>query len=311
VSASLVVLFILAAEPAADAQVPPPAAATTEPEPRARLVYTPEPEPGACPTLEEFYAAVNARAGRELFGEPATVTIDVSIRRDGAGHLATVDLPDADRTKRATRELRSETSCADVASAAALVVSIALDPTSILRPPPAPPPPVATPAPPRPRRWLALGAGPRGAWGLTPSLAGGLALSALLRAERASLGVELSGFASGDAKYATGNVSLLPLAIAAVPCRAWTHWEACGVGTLTALRGAGSGFTEDFTAWRVLAGVGARGGFGQDVGPARLRAFAEGDIFLPRTTFLVGDSVAWTTRSVSFLAGVDLLFFLE
>jgi hypothetical protein len=291
--------------------MPPPALATDTSARRARLVYTPEPELGACPTVEEFRAAVNARAGRELFGEPATVTIDVSIRRDGEGHLAIIDLPDADRTKRATRELRSEASCADVASAAALVVSIALDPTSIFRAPAPPPPPPPAPPPPGRRRWLGLGAGPRGSWGLTPSFTAGLALSALVRSERASLGLELTGFASSDARYATGTVSILPTALAAVPCRTWAHWEACGVGSLAALRGAGSGFTQDFAAWRVMAGAGARGGFGQDVGPARLRAFVEGDIFLPRTTFLVGNAAAWTTRGVSFLAGVDVVFFFE
>jgi hypothetical protein len=298
---------LLAADPAASLQAPPPALAADA---RARLVYAPEPEVGVCPTADEFRAAVNARAGRELFGEPATVTIDVSLRHDGEGHVAIVDLPDADRTKRATRELRSDASCADVAAAAALVVSIALDPTSILRAP-APPPPVAAPAPAAPRKWLAVGTGPRGSWGLAPSFTAGLALSALARAERTSLGLELAGFAPGDAKYATGTVSVLPLALAAVPCRTWTHWEACGVGSIVALRGAGSGFSEDFAAWRIMAGVGARGAFGQDVGPARLRAFVEGDVFLPRTTFLVGNAAAWTTRSVSFLAGVDVLFFLE
>jgi hypothetical protein len=298
---------LLAADPAASVPAPSPALAADA---RARLVYAPEPEVGVCPTADEFRAAVNARAGRELFGEPATVTIDVSLRHDGEGHVALVDLPDADRTKRATRELRSDTSCADVAAAAALVVSLALDPTSILRAP-APPPPVAAPAPPAPRKWLALGAGPRGSWGLAPTFTPGLALSALVRAERASLGLELAGFAPGDAKYVTGTVSVLPVALAAVPCRAWTHWEACGVGSLVALRGAGAGFSNDYAAWKVMAGAGARGVFGQDVGRARVRAFVEGDIFLPRTMFLVGNAAVWTTRGVSFLAGVDLLFFLE
>jgi hypothetical protein len=298
---------LLAANPAAS--VPAPSASLPA-DARARLVYAAEPEVGGCPTADEFRAAVNARAGRELFGEPATVTIDVALRHDGEGYVALVDLPDADRTKRATRELRSEASCADVAAAAALVVSIALDPTSILRAP-APPPPVTAPAPPTPRKWLALGAGPRGSWGLAPTFTTGLALSALARAERASLGLELSGFAPGDAKYVTGTVSVLPLALAAVPCRTWIHWEACGVGSLVALRGAGAGFSEDFAAWRFMAGAGARGAFGQDVGPARLRAFVEGDIFLPRTRFLVGNAAASTTRSVSFVAGVDVLFFLE
>ncbi len=307
--ASLVVLLLLAADPAAGVRAPAPALAADA---RARLVYTPEPEPGACPTADEFRAAVNARAGRELFGEPATVTIDVSLRHDGEGHIALVDLPDADRTKRAARELRSETSCADVASAAALVVSLALDPTSILRAPAPPPPPlIAAPPSAIPRKRFALGAGPRGAWGVTPSFTAGLAVSALVRAERASLGLELAGFAPGDVKFATGTVSVLPLALAAVPCRTWIHWEACGVASLVALRGVRSGFAEDFSAWRVMAGAGARGGYGQDVGPARLRAFVEGDMFLPRTTFLVGNAAASATRGVSFLAGIDILFFLE
>jgi hypothetical protein len=253
---------------------------------------------------------VNARAGRELFGEPAAVTIDVTFKRDGAAHVALVDLPqEGAGGPRATRELRSDAGCAEVAAAAALVVSLALDPSSILRAPDAPPPP-PPPPPPRARRF-ALGLGPRASWGLAPSLSSGLALEGQARGERASLGLELAGFLAPDAKYVTGKVSVLPLSLAAVPCRVLGGWEACGVATFVALRGAGAGYAQNYSAWKLLGGLGARGAWGHDLGPARLRVFLEGDVFLPRTTFFVSNGAAWATRGVSFLAGVDALFFFE
>ena len=74
---------------------------------------------------------MSARAGHELFGEPSDLTIDVTLRRDAGAdsYLATLGLPGA--SGRATRELRSTVGCGELATAAALVVSIALDPEAV------------------------------------------------------------------------------------------------------------------------------------------------------------------------------------
>jgi hypothetical protein len=288
-------------------------AETTTAPPHARLVYFVDPEAAGCPTAEELRAAANARAGHELFGEPSDLTIDVTIRR-GADtdthvdvYVATVGLPSA--SGGATRELRSNVGCAELATAAALVVSIALDPESLLRaapPPPPPPPPPAGAS----RTWRALvGLGPRGAWGLTPEPTLGVALSAVTVGERVALGLELGGFLADDASYRRGEVSVLPLTMAFLPCELWTHVEACAVAKLGILRGTGTGFDQNTSVSKLFAAGGARAGFILDAGRLRFRASLEGDVVAPRTSFLVGDAVVYTTRGVSLSAGLDALLF--
>ena len=66
------------------------------PERRARLVYVVAPDAQGCPSDAELRAAANARAGHELFGDPASLTLEVNIRRAGAAHVATVVLPPPD-----------------------------------------------------------------------------------------------------------------------------------------------------------------------------------------------------------------------
>jgi hypothetical protein len=296
----------------------------------ARLVYFVDPTAVGCPSAEDFRAAVSARAGHELFGEPADVTIDVTIRRAGSAgdgsdnkpdgssenrsYLATVGLPDAPGA-RATRELRSDTGCAELATAAALVVSIALDPESVLRAPPAPPPPPPPPPPATPtaaRSWRTLvGAGPRGAWGLTPAATAGVAISAAALGSRGSIGAELGGFLSNDAHLARGSVSVLPLTFTVLPCGTTAHLELCAVARLGLVRGAGGGFSDDLSTWKAFGAAGLRGAAFVDVGRLRFRASIEGTGVAPTTTFYVSETAVYATRGVSAAAGLDALLFFE
>jgi hypothetical protein len=287
--------------------VAPAAARAQEGAGRARLVYVVDPAAQPCPTTDEIRAAIEARVGHAVFGEPATVTVEVSVRREANTFVATVALPDAPGERGAKRELRSDAGCAELATAAALVASIAVDPASALRPPVE----VVTPPPPPPasRTWRAfVGLGPRAAWGLTPDPTGGLALSGAAVTERAALGAALEGFASSDAAFGAGSVGIRPMGLALLPCRLGGHWEACGVARLGLLRGGGEGFAQDLAAWRAFFGVGARGAAFVDLGRVRLRASLEATAILPRTAFIVGDATVYTTRGVSFAAGLDALF---
>ena len=278
--------------------------------PHARLVYFVDPTASGCPTAETFRAAVSARAGHELFGEPADLTLDVTIRRLGNAYIATVGLPDAPTAREATRELRSDAGCAELATAAALVASIAIDPTSVLRAPPEPPPAAPPPNPPTPRIWRALvGLGPRAVWGLTPDPTFGLALSAAAVSERHELSLEIAGLVADDARYSRGSVSVLPLTLSVLPCALWAHAEACGVARLGLLRGAGTGFSDDLSVWKAFGALGARGGVFGDVGPLRIRASVEGTALAPKTAFTVGETAVYTTRGVSVAVGVDALLF--
>jgi hypothetical protein len=284
----------------------PVAARADQPTARARLVYLVDPAAQPCPPPEELRAAIEARVGHAVFGEPATLTVDVNVRRDGAVFIATVALPDAPGERGASRELRSDVGCAELVSATALVASIALDPASALRPPP----PVAEP--PRaspPRTWRAqVGLGPRAAWGFTPDPLAGVAVSGAAVSEHAAFGAALEGFASGDATFGgAGDVRIRPMALALLPCRLGAHWEACGVARLGLLRGAGTGFDTDLTTWKAFMGLGGRAGAFVDLGRLRLRASLEAAYVVPRTAFVVGDATVYTTRSVSVAAGLDAL----
>jgi hypothetical protein len=312
--APLVVLVVTLAAPVRLEALAAPALAEA-PAPHARLVYFVDPTATGCPAADDFRAAADARAGHALFGEPADVTIDVTIRRNESAYVATVVLPETAGSPAATRELRSETSCAELATAAALVVSIALDPESILRAPPPPPP--APPPPPRSasRSWRAfVGAGPRGAWGLTPDPTAGLALSASAVGERLSLGGELAGFLENEAHYARGSVSVLPLTLSFLPCGTTAHLELCAVARLGLARGAGTGFSSDYAVWKAFGAAGLRAAGFVDVGRLRFRAFVEGTGVLPTTTFYVrylGETSVYQTRGVSAAAGLDALLFFE
>jgi hypothetical protein len=292
----------------------PRGARADAPAAHARLVYFVDPTATGCPSADEFRAAVSARAGHELFGEPSDVPIDVTLRRTDATYVATVGLPEAPGTAAATRELRSETGCAELATAAALVVSIALDPESVLRAPPAAPPPAppTPPTAPASRSWRAfIGAGPRGAWGLTPEPTAGLALSASAMSERLSFGVELGGFLDNEARYARGSVSVLPLTLTFLPCGMAAHVELCAVARLGLLRGTGAGFTEDDSTWKAFGAAGLRGAAFVDVGRLRFRASVEGTGVAPTTIFyvrdFVGETAVYATRGVSLAAGLDVL----
>jgi hypothetical protein len=304
---SLVLLLALAATQGR-------ARAETTPAPHTKLVYFVDPEAVDCPSAEAFRAAVSTRAGHELFGEPSDLTIDVTLRRDtdaaAESYIATLGLPGA--SGRATRELRSTEGCGELATAAALIVSIALDPESLLRPPPAPPQPTPAPrvAARASRTWRALvGLGPRGAWGVTPDPTLGLAFSAAAVSDGVALGLELGGFLSDDAPYHTGTVSVLPFTMAFLPCALWRHVEACAVAKLGVLRGTGAGFSQNDAVTKLFGAGGARAGYIVDAGRLRFRASLEGDVVAPRTSFVVNDTSVYTTRGVSLSAGLDALLF--
>lgn len=286
-----------------------PARAQTPSPARARLVYLVDPTAVGCPSADELRAAVNARAGHELFGEPPDRMLDVTIRRRDAAYEATVELSDTPGA--AKRELRSDVGCAELATAAALVASIALDPESILRPAPPPPPPPPPPAP-APQSWRPLmGLGPRAAWGLAPGTTVGLALTATATSQRLALGAELAGFAPTDASYGTGTVSVLPLTLAVLPCGMTSHLELCAVARVGVLRAAGAGFAQNFETWKPFAAFGLRAGAFKDLGRLRVRASAEATGVIPVTHLKIDETIAYSTRGVAFAAGLDALIFFQ
>jgi hypothetical protein len=273
--------------------------------PRARLAYDVAPDAVACPSADDFRAAVAARVGHVLFGEPADLTIALRIRRAADRYIASVAISDANGDRGAPRELESNVGCAELVSAAALVASIAVDPGVLLRP--APPPIVR--APPRaPRTWrAALGVGARALWGLTPAVEPALVVSAAVLTARYALGVDVRATRDASVTYNVGQVTVRPLALSVLPCRDWARFEACLVATIAFMHGGGAGFDDNYQVGRMMGGGGARGAWFVDAGRVRLRLTAQAEVLLPRTRFQVGDATVYTTQSVSVSAGLDAL----
>jgi hypothetical protein len=149
----------------------------------------------------------------------------------------------------------------------------------------------------------------RGAWGMTPKTTGGLALSVAAVRARGSLGAELAGLLPDDVRHAPGSVSVLPMTLSLLPCGSLAYGELCAVARLGLLRGAGSGYDPDFTAWRAFGAAGLRAAVFADVGRVRFRALIEGTAVAPTTRFIVNETAAYATRGVSFAGGLDALLF--
>ena len=127
--------------------------------------------------------------------------------------------------------------------------------------------------------------------------------------ERGALGLELAGFVAGDASYHKGSVSVLPFTTGFVPCALWPHFEACAVAKLGFLRATGAGFSQNDSTSKLFGAGGARAGFTVDAERLRFRASLEGDVVVPRTSFVVTDTSVYTTRGVTLSAGLDALLF--
>jgi hypothetical protein len=123
----------------------PPAPLVTPP---TRLVYAPGPYAASCPDVGAVKADVTHALGFDPFAEPATRIVLVTVSgHDTHVDAARVALLDDALTPLGERTLVGANSCAELMDAAALAMSIALDPTRALRPVAAPPPvPVPEPA---------------------------------------------------------------------------------------------------------------------------------------------------------------------
>lgn len=129
---------------------------------RAALSYE---APPTCPDARAFDAQVRARVTRPPAPDAPPVVVQVALERDGAAAVIRTTGPSGALDERRVVARR----CSDVVAAAALVVSILLDPNADTTPPPLESPPSEPPpAPPTP---LPFTAGVQGSWitGVAPS----------------------------------------------------------------------------------------------------------------------------------------------
>jgi hypothetical protein len=117
-----------------------------------RLVYVRGPGADQCPEPEALRAAVAARLGYEPFRDDAMVTVSATLSRRDSVTRAVIELRDGTGEVTGRREISSkESDCSELAAAAALAISIAVDPKSASRPTSPPvagtPPSVSDPLP--------------------------------------------------------------------------------------------------------------------------------------------------------------------
>ncbi len=123
-----------------------PSVARAEVPQTAELVYDVAPVADACPDEVRFRLAVTQRLGRDPFVLGDRRKIAVTFARTPSGYAAEVRTLDGVE-ERGRRRIEADEGCAEVASGAALAVSIAIDPLVLLRSEPPPKPPAAEPRP--------------------------------------------------------------------------------------------------------------------------------------------------------------------
>jgi hypothetical protein len=122
--------------------------AGAEPAHTARLSYTLGRGAEQCPDEQTVRAAVAERLGYDPFQPGARRLVTATVRRAGGSLRGEVNLRDARGAVSGTRQLTAtDDDCVELVTAMALAISLAIDPTSLPRPPAPVAPPAGGPAP--------------------------------------------------------------------------------------------------------------------------------------------------------------------
>jgi hypothetical protein len=241
--------------------------------------------------------AVATRLGYDPFRPLASTTLTAEIRREKGTFRGHVKLVDDAGVERGARDLESRADdCSDLTTAMALSMSIAIDPLSMLRPPPkiedptpggeAPPPTEPSPSPPAPSApapsssaspavdrpppappsrdtvdpaRFALAAGGHVAFGIAPAPALGFRASGEIATRRFAVGLEGRLDLPASSESSEGGRSRTSLAGAAlVPCLRIPLAWACGVLLAARVDAEAVGVTSPRSEAFVFLGAGAR-----------------------------------------------------
>jgi hypothetical protein len=259
--------------------------------PTARLSYVRGPGAESCVDEAGLRSAVAARLGYDPFRPFADVTVSLVVERARGHFEAHMRLADKEGKERGARDLRSRADdCRDLTDSMALTVSIALDPTSLTRPPepkePDPPPPPKDPDPPPPPKdpdppppppkdpdpprtnsqrpadehapRLSAHAAFGGALGAAPTLAPSFMLRGALRVR--SFEAQLGGLADLAVSEPTsqgGTLRASFLTGQASPCAVFAPLVVCGVLQVGSLRVESLGVSSPRTQHTLIANAGA------------------------------------------------------
>ena len=312
--------------------------------PVARLSFDRAGGAEPCVDEEELRERVAARLGRDPFVEEAPLAIDVRISpADASGFVAMIALTDARDARETHREITSSRAdCADLGDALALAVSLAVDPTSLLRPagaesveaaepsasdeattsgsPAAPEPepePAEAPASEETAREfhdersspisLRIGAMLFGSYGVAPNASAGLALSLGARYRDVSLDLELRAEVPTEIDGDNGTVRGAPFTAALVPCGHVDAVALCGVLRAGAFYGEGVDAVASRSALSAYTAIGVRGGAEIPIGPSvDLRVLGEATTPVTSVELRLGPEVVWDTPPVALSIGVGL-----
>ena len=294
------------------------AGAERGPTPTARLSYARDPAATDCPDERDLRNAVSARLGYDPFASDAANQVSVTLTRAGRGLDARVVVADGAGHTTGSRRLTSATGdCAELGSALALAISIAIDPLSLSAAPSrapvvreAAPIPLPSERAAPPPLTVATSVGLHVALGATPGAVGaGTDLQVAVRRSSGSLALAgridpmIGSDGGGD-----GRVRATLVVAGLVPCF-HHHWLAgCALGYAGVLRGTGSDVSVARQASTFYAALGARLALAIPLGGIfALDVHLDGLGVLTRTTLEIGGVAIWTTPPLSAVLGSGLL----
>lgn len=307
-----------------------------EPE-TAALVYERPAELEQCPDEPAFRRAVSARLGRDPFVDGSARTIHVRLSQSGSVLSAVVSVEQAG-SARGDRRIDTRGGCDELASGAALAVSIAIDPLAALGPaapsepetkpaepaakPESSPPqkPVAAkpnerprPSPRRaPAERVAAGmfarVGGRAWLAAVPSLSAGPTLGLGYRHGVASIAVDALGVLSRSEEVPNSarSVSVGVLGAELSPCANFADFRACALFGAGALLARGAGVSDPRTGEKWTAWAGASAGYTFATGRFSITPTVELAARLTKTELNLNSETVWTTPRVFGSLGLEL-----
>jgi hypothetical protein len=305
----------------------------------AELEYTRPAELSACPDEAAFRKRVAERMGRNPFAVGASRKIKVLFTRAGATLTALVRVEEAGKP-RGERRIETRAGCEELASGAALAVSIAIDPLAALGAPS--PPEAAAPEPTSPtpqaeaaraepqktaaptrsaralrapepgsavQRWFVRGQGR--AWlGAVPGVGEGLSLGLGFRSGWASLALDGSAVLPR-----TESVSSTRRAVAVAllggqisPCAHFSALRGCALFAAGTLFARGEGVDDPRTARSYYATAGIGLGYSFFSGRFTLTPVIEASARLATAQLSLDDRTVWDTPRLLGSFGLELAY---
>jgi len=303
--------------------------ATVRADPRVgELAYEWPADLDGCPDEAALRLAVIGRLRRDPFVRSAQRKILVRITRSNGSLVAVVSVEEAGES-RGQRRIETRAGCAELASAAALAVSIAVDPVAGMgdpndieetKPEPAPVP-KAKSGPPPPGVKLALPpiareaqyepfvrVAARGWAGAVPSLGAGPSLGVGFR--RGAWSVALDALAVFPEKQSVaGTTRAITVGLFAAqlsPCIHAANFRGCALLTSGALFAQGRGVAQPRSEWSWHATAGMGTGYSFFAGKFSFTPLVEVALRLETAQLSISDQLVWTTPRALAAFGVEL-----